>query len=64
VARLFHLDEQQHQLGDLIAVIDAVVAQHVAEVPELLDDVVVNHGYCLVDIIGYWLQSNTLQMYF
>jgi hypothetical protein len=42
---VFHLDEQkQHQLGDIIAVVDAVVAEYVAEVPEFLDDVVVVHG--------------------
>ncbi len=42
---VFHLDEQQqHQLGDVVAVIDAVVAQDVAEVPELLDDIGVGHG--------------------
>ena len=36
-----HLEEQQeHQLGDVLAVGDAVVAQDVAEVPEFLDDVV------------------------
>jgi hypothetical protein len=37
---VLHLDEeQQHQLGDVVAVVDAVVAQDVAEVPEFLDDV-------------------------
>ena len=41
---VLHLDEeQQHQLGDVVAVVDAVVAQHVAEVPELLDDVLGCH---------------------
>jgi hypothetical protein len=40
-----HLDEQQqHQLGDVIAVIDAVVAQDVAQVPQFLNDVVAGHG--------------------
>ncbi|MNR36545.1 hypothetical protein D3C85_1544750 [compost metagenome] len=45
---VFHLDEQQQdQFGDVVAVVDAVVAQHVAEVPELLDDVGVGHGVSL-----------------
>ncbi len=43
---VLHLDEeQQHQLGHVVAVVDAVVAQHVAKVPELLDDVVLVHGF-------------------
>ena len=34
---VFHLDkQQQYQLGDVIAVVDAVITQDVAEVPELL----------------------------
>ncbi|MNP19411.1 hypothetical protein D3C76_1119350 [compost metagenome] len=41
----FHLDEQQqHQFGDVVAVVDAVVTEDVAKVPELLDDVAVGHG--------------------
>ena len=40
-----HLDkQQQHQFGDVVRVVDAVVPQNVAEVPEFLDDVVVGHG--------------------
>ncbi len=40
-----HFDEQQqHQFGDVVRVVDAVVAKNVAEVPEFLDDVVVGHG--------------------
>ena len=42
---VFHFNEQQqHQLGDIVAVVDAVVTQDVAEVPEFLNDVVVGHG--------------------
>ncbi|MND55561.1 hypothetical protein D3C80_466490 [compost metagenome] len=48
-ARLFvlvhHLDkEQQHQLGDIVGVVDAVVTQDVAQVPQFLNDIVVAHG--------------------
>ncbi|WP_158380836.1 hypothetical protein [Chitinilyticum litopenaei] len=38
------IDKQQHQFGDLIAV-DAIVAQQVAENPEFLGNVVIDHGY-------------------
>ncbi|RMR25994.1 hypothetical protein ALP90_05675 [Pseudomonas amygdali pv. ulmi] len=42
---VFHLDkQQQYQLGDVVAVVDAIVAQYVAKVPEFLDDVGVGHG--------------------
>ena len=42
---VLHLDEQQQdQLGDVVGVVDSVVAQDVAEVPEFLDDFVVAHG--------------------
>ena len=45
-AFVLHFDEeQQHQLGDVVAVVDAVVAQHVAQVPEFLDDVLGGHGF-------------------
>jgi len=47
---VFHLDEQQqHQFGDIVGVVDAVVAQHVAEVPEFLDDLGVAHGVLSFD---------------
>jgi hypothetical protein len=36
--------QQQHQLGDVIAVVDAVVAQYIAEVPEFLNNIVMGHG--------------------
>ena len=41
-ARLFgHLEEQEiGQLGDVLVVGDSVVLEHVAEVPELGDDIV------------------------
>ncbi|MNR48114.1 hypothetical protein D3C85_1673080 [compost metagenome] len=40
-----HLDEQQqHQFGDVVAVVGAVVTEDVAKVPELLGDVAVGHG--------------------
>lgn len=34
-------EQQQHQLGDIVAVVNAIVTQDVAEVPELLYDVVI-----------------------
>ncbi len=41
---MLHLDEQeQYQFGDVVGVIDAVVAQDVAQVPEFLDNIVVAH---------------------
>jgi len=47
---VFHLDEQQqHQLGDIVGVVDAVITQHVAEVPEFLDDLGVTHGVLSFD---------------
>ncbi len=36
-----HLGKEEDKLGDVVAVVDAVVAKDVAEVPEFLDDVVV-----------------------
>jgi hypothetical protein len=40
-----HLDKQQkHQLGDVVGIVDAVVAQHITEVSEFLDDFGVTHG--------------------
>ena len=53
-AFVLHFDEeQQHQLGDVVAVVDAVVAQHVAQVPEFLDDVLGGHGFFRVQR-GEW----------
>ena len=50
---MLHLDkEQQHQLGDVVAVVDAVVTQHVAKVPEFLDDVRGGHRGCVVVLIA------------
>ena len=47
-----HLDEQQqHQLGDVVGVVDAVVPQYVAEIPEFLDDVGVGHA-CWLAMFG------------
>ncbi|MNL53834.1 hypothetical protein D3C87_1771130 [compost metagenome] len=50
---VFHLDkQQQYQLGNVVAVIDAVVAEDVAKVPEFLDYVAVCHSGALVKSWG------------
>ena len=37
---MLHFDEeQQHQLGDVVAVVHAVIFEDVTKVPEFLDDV-------------------------
>ncbi len=36
-------EEQEHEFRDVVAVVDAVVAEDVAEVPEFLDDGVIGH---------------------
>ena len=37
-------EEEKDKFGDVVAVVDAVVAEGVAEFLEILDDVVVRHG--------------------
>ncbi|MGK0237795.1 MAG: hypothetical protein ACI92G_001257 [Candidatus Pelagisphaera sp.] len=57
-------EEEKDKFGDVVAVVDAVVAEGVAEFSEFLDDVVVRHGKEVIrsgsvvrGCFGNWVRS-------
>lgn len=48
----------RNAIGDVIAVIDAVVAQHLAEVSKFLRDIVVGHGASVYGVAPFANKSN------